>query len=204
MKIKIMTLGLCLFASQFLAAQDAAVEDFLKRLEAFNEKTTSIVSDFEQVQEFSFLEEKMNSSGKFYFMKPGIMKWDQIKPEPYFFVIKEDEAYKSDGNGIKKIPVNSPQIIGFKKFLMQTMDGSILKSDDFTHEITLTDLSAKITLVPQQRALKRMFSQVRLVFDKKTLLLTELTFYESAEDFRSVYFSQHELNTLTDAAQFTR
>ncbi|PIB36171.1 hypothetical protein BFP72_12575 [Reichenbachiella sp. 5M10] len=200
---RLMIVWACLWSTA-VVGQEESVEQFLQRLEEFNAETTSIVSSFDQVQVLSFLDEEMKASGSFYFMKPSAMKWEQVVPEAYSFVITEDEAYKSDVHGTKKIPSNSPQIIGFKKFLLETMDGSILKSDDFENEIELVDGDAKITLLPKQKAMKRMFREVRLVFDVQSLLLKELVFQETPEDYRSIYFSNHKLNTLTDRTQFTR
>ncbi|UXP30773.1 outer membrane lipoprotein carrier protein LolA [Reichenbachiella agarivorans] len=204
MMIRIFLIGMVLLLSAQLIAQRTDEVDFLKRLEEVNKTTQSIVSDFRQVQEFSFLDEKMESTGKFYFMKPGVMKWDQTEPEKYSFVIKSDEAYKTDSHGTKKIPLNSPQIIGFRKFILETMDGSILTSPDYDSEVVLNAKTATINLIPKQKTVRKMFGKVVLVFDQQSLMLRELSLYETEDDYRTMYFSNHKLNTLTDQAQFTK
>ncbi|MCV9387180.1 LolA family protein [Reichenbachiella ulvae] len=202
-RIYSLMLGLAIICLTVEVEAQDRVEKFLSRLEAFNAKTTSIVSDFDQEQEFSFLDETMEASGQFYFMKPGVMKWDQKSPEAYAFVIKSDEAYKMEGGKKKNIPLNSPQIAGFKRFLLTTMDGSILQSGDFDVNIGFANGVVEVDLLPTKKTMKRMFEKVSLKFDEESLLLKELVFFETETDFRRIQFSNHQLNTLTDATVFT-
>lgn len=181
-----------------LQAQDQRTDQFLNRLQEFGAKTESIASDFDQEQEFAFLDETMTAKGRFYFMKPGIMKWEQNEPEAYAFVIKSEEAYKIENGQKKKIPLNSPQIVGFKKFLLTTMDGSILESDEFSSEISFTGQQVSIEMIPEKKAAQRMFEKVVLKFDEQSLLLQELIFFETETDFRRIRFSNHQLNQLKE------
>lgn len=198
-RIKLQLAFILIFAVVLvLQAQDQRTDEFLDRLQAFGAKTESIVSDFDQEQEFDFLDETMKASGRFYFMKPGIMKWEQNEPEAYAFVIKSEEAYKIQDGQKKKIPLNSPQIVGFKSFLLKTMDGSILESDEFSSEVSFGDRQVIITLNPEKKAVQRMFERVVLKFDEQSLLLQELIFFETETDFRHIRFSNHQLNQLKE------
>lgn len=183
-------------------AQNISVNDFVSRIQEINGAVTSIESDFNQLQEFSFLDEVIASSGKFYFKKPNAMKWEQLSPEPYMFVLNEGEAYSFDGVKKQKMPANSPQLVGFRRFIMGTVDGSVFQGDDFETTVVENKDKLEVLMLPQNKALKRVFLKVEMVFDEETIDLLELKFFESEEDVRVISFTNHQKNTLTDYSIF--
>ncbi|MGL1886424.1 MAG: outer membrane lipoprotein carrier protein LolA [Reichenbachiella sp.] len=183
-------------------AQENELARFVSLLSTKNASLQSLESDFSQVQSFSFLDEVLKSSGKFYFKKPGSLKWDQTSPEAYAFVITPVAAYSFDGKQKKSMPANSPQLVGFKKFIMGTIDGSVFVGDDFKNEVTFINGTVKVVMLPQKKALKKIFERVEMEFDEQTLYLKELKFFESEEDIRTMTFTDQEINTLTNSTLF--
>jgi len=199
---KLKSLLFICFVSSNVFAQDISINDFISRIEKINASVTSIESEFIQIQKFSFLDEVIESTGNFYFKKPNAMKWEQLSPEPYKFVLNDHEAYSFDGKDKKSMPANSPQLVGFKKFIMGTIDGSVFAGDDFETTIVENQEHIEVVMLPQKKAVKRIFLRVEMVFDKTTLDLDVLRFYESEEDTRIISFNNHQKNTLTDYSIF--
>lgn len=201
MKKLIYLLFMCLAVSS-LSAQDIPISDFIAQIQEANTSVLSIESDFVQIQRFSFLDEVIESTGNFYFKKPNAMKWEQETPEPYAFVLNDRNAYSYDGVEKKSMPANSPQLLGFRKFIMGTIDGSVFAGDDFETTIVQVSGQIKVEMLPKKKVLKRIFVKIEMTFDQSTLDLMILKFYESEEDTRLISFSNHQKNTLTDYSIF--
>ncbi|NQT77319.1 MAG: outer membrane lipoprotein carrier protein LolA, partial [Bacteroidetes bacterium] len=56
-----------------------------KKVIETSQQTNSISSDFVQIKRLSFLEEDVQSEGKFYFQKENQLRWEYSKP--YFYLI---------------------------------------------------------------------------------------------------------------------
>ena len=190
------------FVSSFLQAQDSIREEFLKKIEVSTTTTQSISSDFEQIQELSILTEKQTSSGKFYFKNPGKMKWEQIEPSPYYFIFNEDAVIKFDGKVREQLPAGSPQVLGFKKFILGTVNGSIFKDNSFESSFSKEGNIVRVDMLPLKKMLKRRFDKVSFTFDFERMVLLELVFFENGGDKRTTRFFNHKIDVLEDDSLF--
>jgi len=181
-------------------AQDNIQKEFIDKI--ISKDVSSIYSDFEQIQELSVLSESQVSSGKFYFINPDKMKWEQIKPSPYHLTFNGNNVYKYDGGEKQKLPLGSPQVAGFRKFIMGTMDGSIFSDKNFTNTFTQNDDIVSIEMIPQKKMLKSRFDKITLSFDFEKMVLLELMFYEKGGDTRLIRFFNHKINTIKDTSIF--
>ena len=173
-------------------------EDFLWKLKARGDSIQSIVSDFIQEREIALMEEVLRSAGKFYYKKPGLLKWDQNKPSRYYLIMREDKVIRFDGQKRKELPVNSPQVVYFKNFIMGTVDGSLFRSDQFTSHVESDDEEVKMMMVPVKGNLKKRFSRIILTFDRKTLMLKNIRIEEAGGDIMTIKFFNQQFNSLED------
>ncbi|MCK9205458.1 MAG: outer membrane lipoprotein carrier protein LolA, partial [Bacteroidales bacterium] len=78
-------LCLLLFTSIAVIAQNRPLtlkesENFRNKVQETTRKTTTIESDFTQEKEMSMMAEKITSTGKFYFRKEKMLRWEYMKP----------------------------------------------------------------------------------------------------------------------------
>lgn len=199
----IVVLCLPIFLGMSPGVNNEIKNDFLQRMELANDTIQSLESDFIQERTLSIMEDALISKGKFYYKKPGLMKWDQVSPNPYYFILKGNKVLRFDGKKVKEIPANSPQVSHFKDFIMGTVDGSLFTSDLFESKFTREKNSnVKIVLTPLNKSMKNRISNLALVFDYDKMILLNLVIFEANGDQTKILFSNQKLNTITNNSVF--
>jgi outer membrane lipoprotein-sorting protein len=198
MRIQLFVLSVVLVFS--LKAQKLEVEEFTSLFREKNAKIRSITCDFKQVHDISVFPEPQLSSGKFYYRYPEKIKWEQLLPSKNYFVFNGNDVFISDGTKVEK--ANNPQTLGFRKFFIGMMDGSIFTSDEFESTFTKVGNSILVELSPQKKIVKSQLEKISFSFDADTLLLKEFTFYEVGGDKRTATLFNHQINTLVDDGAF--
>lgn len=87
----LMQLGLPVVALAGVSGPDAKV---LERLEQLSAGIETIASDFTQEKYLAVFQDAMLSSGRFYFQKPGLLRWELTHPVATGFVLKGNEGYR--------------------------------------------------------------------------------------------------------------
>lgn len=193
---------IAIFGFSFSSQKPDLKAEFLKNYNKVNAKIESIESDFTQEYHLEIMEEPIVSTGKFYYKKVGLMKWDQLTPTPYYFIVNGNKVVKFDGKKRKELSINNPQVSYFKNFIMGTVDGTLFESKQFESEFYKLDNRIKVILTPTERQLKKRIERIELLFNKKELSLNGLTIIESGGDKMIIAFSNQAFNTITDNAIF--
>ena len=163
-------------------------------MEASYSKMETLKSDFSQRKSLSFLEEDMLSSGQFYFVKPGMMKWDQNVPEAYYFIINKNEIIRFNGQKRQKIPAGSPQAMIFREFIIGTVDGSIFSDDRFKSTYLMMEKAYEIKLIPIDKNMAKKIEKITLRFNIDTLFLESMILSEKGGDESEISFFNQSLN----------
>jgi outer membrane lipoprotein carrier protein len=74
----------------------ADVKATVDKMQAFYEKTKDFKSEFTQEYLYKAFKRKQVSSGTVAFLKPGLMRWEYLLPEPKTFVLAGDKVYAYD------------------------------------------------------------------------------------------------------------
>lgn len=193
--------GLTAFKNPAFLGTDVKTE-FLAKYKEANAKMTSIASDFVQYRHMTIMKEPIKSSGQFYYKKAGLMKWDQLTPSPYYFIVNGDKVIRFDGTKRKELSANNPQVSYFKNFIMGTVDGSLFDSKQFKSEFTKTEENVKVVLFPLEKQMKKRIDAIELLFNPGDLSLHGLTIFEKGGDKMIIEFSNQEFNTIYDSAIF--
>jgi len=201
-KVFYLVLSLLLVSPIAVIGQQDVKSNFLSRLKVANKGLTSIDSEFIQEKTMSIMTGVLTSSGKFYYKKPNLMKWDQLQPSPYYFILNGNEVKRFDGKTVKVISANSPQVSYFKDFIMGTVDGSLFESEQFEASYVKVGGTIEVTLIPLKKSMKKRIKKMVLVFDNEKLILLNLTMFEAGGDQTAIKFVNTNLNTITDNSIF--
>lgn len=177
-------------------------DEFLRKFNEANHKMTSIQSDFTQERHMQIMEEPIISTGKFYYKKPGLMKWDQLTPSPYYFIVRGEKVIRFDGKKRKELSVNNPQVSYFKNFIMSTIDGSIFESNQFETIYATKGDNYHVILTPKDKNMLKRIEKIILTFNNSTMALTELKILETGGDKMNITFTNQEFNGVTDNSIF--
>src|SRR5690606_36322834 len=69
------------------------VAKLVERMQAFYEATADFSADFEQAYTYQTFKRTQTSSGTVIFKKPGLMRWEYLKPSKCTFVLAGNKVY---------------------------------------------------------------------------------------------------------------
>ncbi|MFC2102613.1 outer membrane lipoprotein carrier protein LolA, partial [Bacteroidota bacterium] len=84
-RITIFLILLCCYSAeaQQRPLDDGAIQQVKRAAAEASKKTVTISSDFTQEKEMSILNDKITSTGKFYFKKDRLLRWEYEHPFSY-------------------------------------------------------------------------------------------------------------------------
>ena len=183
----------------FSQDQDAV---FAKKLQEHYSTVKSISADFTQVKKSLLFDEPMLSKGVFYYETPDKIRWEQRSPSANYFVLNKDQVIQFDGEALKKSSGVNMQMSVFRKFILGTVDGTILNDASFDKSFQSKNGKKIITLIPLDKRMAKRLDKIELTFDEKSLLLDQLKLYENQDESTEISFNNQKINPEIPASIF--
>jgi outer membrane lipoprotein-sorting protein len=166
-------------------------------------KTTTITADFTQVKEMSFLEEKVTSSGKFYFKKEKQLRWEYTEPFQYVIILNEDRIRIIDEGKSKDFDAGSNRMfLEISEVMAGMVNGTLLNSDQFITTWFEAAGYYKAELVPTGEMMKDYLARIELKLNKSDYSVDELKMFEKSGDYTLITFRNKKLNETIPAEIF--
>jgi outer membrane lipoprotein carrier protein len=180
------------FAAQ--ASRQPPVGEVVRRMQSFYEKAQDLSARFTQTYENKGFHQTLESEGRFVFKKPGMIRFDYEKPEPKFFVVKQD------------------QIVSYSPAAQQAMTGTF-HADQLSASVTFLfgkgDLAAEFKVTKADRAglvsgialllvpkkPDPRFDRLYLVVDPQTYEVRESVVVDGSGNENRFVFSEVKTNT---------
>ena len=169
---------------------------FKKQYAAKSTATNTLRSDFIQEKSITILSNKLSSSGSFVFKKADKLRMEYTKPYPYIFVMNEDQIIIKNDQKNSNVSVNSNKM--FKMISQLTIDcvtGNILNSKDFDIKISENAKVYFLVLIPNQKMIKSLFTEIDLLVDKSDFTVNRIDLKETSGDSTTLIFSNKKINT---------
>lgn len=182
--------------SQKRALTPKETENFMGKVQDACRNSLSIESDFTQEKEMSLLSEKITSSGKFFFKKEKMVRWEYTAPYPYLIIINNDIMYVIDDDKKNKVNLQSNRIFReINNIILGAVQGTLL-NDPKNFKATLFDTRSfyLATLFPQSPKLKETLSEIDIYFNKTDYTVEQLIMREASGDYTRIEFSSKKLN----------
>lgn len=169
-------------------------KDFISRLKEQSQQNKTIKADFTEERYMSVLKEPQKSAGIFYYKKDNMLRWEKIAPSSYIFISADNKVKVRESDKVKDVSsVN--QVIGRIKDLMLTLvNGNFNDSKQFEPSYFQTAQSYIVKLKPKNKRMSNSFEYIQLSFNKKNMLLDELSFFEKSGDKNVMKFSNQRVN----------
>lgn len=169
-------------------------KDFILRLKEQSQQNKTIKADFTEERYMSVLKEPQKSSGIFYYKKDNMLRWEKTAPTSYIFISADNKVKVRESDKVKDVSsVN--QVIGRIKDLMLTLvNGNFNDSKQFEPSYFQTAQSYIVKLKPRNKRMSNSFEYIQLSFNKKNMLLDELSFFEKSGDKNVMKFSNQRVN----------
>jgi len=170
-------------------------ESLISQIKNFSQKTNSIAADFTQIKEMSFMEEKITSSGKFYFQKEQMMRWEYTSPFAYAIILSGDRIRIIDEGKTRDFDASSNRMfLDISNIMTGMVNGTLLSSNEFSVNWFESDTYYKAELLPGSAMMKDYLSRIELKMNKNDFSVDELKMFEKSGDYTVVIFRNKKLN----------
>ena len=158
-------------------------------------KTETIFSEFTQEKEMSILNDKIISSGRFYFKKDGLLRWEYLHPFSYVIAIRGDFISIRDEGKIRTYNTQSDKVFTeVNRIIIGSMNGTLLVDGSFTDDYDQNNGHYIVTLTPLAAPLKENLDKVIIYFNKTDFTVDKLEMVEPAGDYTRITFTKKQLN----------
>ncbi len=175
---------------------------FIKKFDEISSATTSIQCDFLQKKHLSFSKEPLISEGKMYYQDQNL-RWQQTSPKEYLMIISDDQIkIKEDGVVREHSLEESKYMIGIKEIMVGSITGTLLNSAEFETSFFENESNWIIKLVPKLKKMKKLFSEIKMNFDRSTYRMKSVYLIEPTGDYTEIEFINPVFNKSLETSLF--
>ena len=193
-------------SAQYQNATEEQKKEIVGKIMQASGGMSTMLCDFTQVKELSFMDEKTTSEGKMYYKKEDKIRWEYIKPTKYVFSMDGKNIYFKQGdNNATTMSVKSNKMFSeLSKLLIGAVSGSgLVDSPDFDSQFTIGKDDYKIILTPKKKEVKDLFSSVQLFVNKSDSRILSVELIEKSGDKTTISLKNTQTNNDIDDNLFT-
>jgi outer membrane lipoprotein-sorting protein len=166
------------------------------KISAYSKNLLTLECSFIQLKYLSVLTEASKSKGYFCFKNPGMVRWEYTEPFKYLVIINNDRLFLKDDNKTRSYEMTSGKaFVAMSAGLGKLLHGDIFENKaDFACKYFENDGNYKLALVPKTKELKKIFSSILLLFDKKQFSVSKVVMIELSGDKTEIVFTDRKIN----------
>ena len=209
MKIVGIQLLLCLL---FITSVNAQPMKKMTQLQEFNSRLVeeartvqSIESDFTQIKYLDVFDEKMTSTGKFYYQNSNKICMEYSRPLNYLIVIS-DSKLKIVSDGKKSVMnLSSNKMMNqMQDMLTACMVGDLSRiTSSYKLEYFEDPHYYLVKIKPISKAIQAYITGIDIFLDKKDMSVHKLRLNETATNYTEYEFYNKKFNSLKDESKFS-
>ncbi|ATB45890.1 LolA family protein [Corallococcus macrosporus] len=176
------------------------VKSLVDRMQAFYEKTGDFRAGFRQDYKYKTFRRTQTSEGTVTYKKPGLMRWEYLKPSPRTFVLAGNKVYAYDpaAQSLTVANVDTSQLSASVTFLF----GKGKLADEFNiTKGTCKDCKGTLLVLDPLKNEPR-FRQVRLEVDPSTAQVLKSTVVDPDGSENAITFLDLKTNVGIDTDSF--
>lgn len=179
------------------------VQSFKVAMAQSNAKLQDISSDFKQVKNLSLLAEKIQSKGRFFFMKEDKVRIEYTTPYSYLMVMNGTRMLVKDEQKTNKINTgNSKMMQSVNRIMVDCMSGNVMSNSDFKVTSYQNASQYLLSMIPVSSEMKKLFERIDVYMSKTNMDVVRLVMTETGGDFTSMDFYNIKHNTSINEALF--
>ncbi len=196
-------LSVCALAQQPVGADES--RKMVAEVCAAAAEMTSLQCDFVQVKQLSLLQTALTSKGKMYYRGGDRLRWEYTSPYTYTFVLNGDRVMLKSSEKTDVVSVRSSRMFQeIARIMLNSVTGRCLADEsDFKVTMYEADGQWEARLVPQQKEMAALFSEVRLHIDPKLRMVTVVELKEQSGDTTRIEMKNVRKNGTIDDAVFS-
>jgi len=174
-----------------------------QRLVKASASMNTITSDFVQEKHLEYLSVVIESKGKFWFKKPGILRWEYTDPYKYIIVINQGKIIIKDEGKKNEFDVNSNKAFQeLNNIIVNSVNGTLISSEKYNYEILEGKESWLVKLFPKDPQMKKIMKSIELYFLKTDMSVNRIKMVESDQDYTMITLRNKKYNEVIPASVF--
>jgi outer membrane lipoprotein carrier protein len=175
---------LWLSAQTLKKATEAEAKAMVTEISKTAASIRTLACNFTQVKTLSFLNDKMTSQGRMCYDASGKLRWEYTSPYTYTFILNGQQVHIQSAKNRQTIDIRQSRLFqGIAQVMMNSVTGRNLTSNkDFACTFFTQGDVWVADLVPQRKEMKQMFSTIRLRFDSKRRMVSQVEMNEKRGD----------------------
>lgn len=171
-------------------------EEMLERIVERCSTIETMRCEFVQTRKIPLMEEAQESGGYMLYKNPSALKWAYTTPFVNSMTMDGHKMILNDGSGEHAIEGEGGRVFrGMAGIIIGCMTGSSLKDGSmFTVVMSSSDAGWRALLTPKRREIKRMFTQIEMIFDPRQALLESITLTEQGGGSTEIKINNVSLN----------
>jgi outer membrane lipoprotein-sorting protein len=163
----------------------------------------ALEAEFTELVFSSLLKEPKSTEGNLVFSIDAKLRWEkkQVSSE---VIVSDGTEIKIFREGILVKDEGTKRVFKKMQSLMsELLTASFLESQHFNLSYFENEYSVSIVLKPERKSMAKHISYIKLIFNKNTLALTDLSIHENTTDFVQYIFTNVKYNTVVEHKLFT-
>ena len=187
---------LCLSAQTLKKATEAEAKAMVTEISKTAASIRTLACNFTQVKTLSFLNDKMTSQGRMCYDASGKLRWEYTSPYTYTFILNGQQVHIQSAKNRQTIDIRQSRLFqGIAQVMMNSVTGRNLTSNkDFACTFFTQGDVWVADLVPQRKEMKQMFSTIRLRFDSKRRMVSQVEMNEKRGDVTVIMLKDIKTN----------
>ena len=174
-------------------AQTEVIDEICKASQA----VSTLQADFTQTKRLKMLNDAMVSKGKMWCTQPNHLRWEYLTPYTSLFILNGEKVLFKNSKHSNTLNANRHKKIREMIHIMIPSNlGKVLaEKKDFYTSIEVVDNQYVLTIIPQRKEMKQMFTQIILYYNRKQAVVTQIELYEKNGDSTTIELSSIKKNT---------
>ena len=203
MKVAILSLIYSLCAA-FALAQNST-QDAIDEISKASENISTLQADFTQTKKMKMLSNAITSKGKMWCKQPNLLRWEYLTHNKSALILNNGKVLLKGSKHNHTINVNRNKMLreltrlmipnGLSKCLSEKKDFLISIENKNNHHI--------LTLIPQSKEIRQMFTQIILYYDREQSVVTKVEMWEKNGDSTTIELSSIIINSTIDESVYS-
>ena len=128
------------------------------------------------------------------YMQDNKMRWEQTEPFPYILLVNDDKVRIEDDGKEKDLSSSNRMVSKIKDLMLNLVNGKFHENPAFSPSYYQDNDHYIVVLTPKNNRLKSVYSKIELRFEKGSIRLKELSFFEPSGDRNIMKFHDELFN----------
>lgn len=189
--------------AEFRAVADP--KPLIERINAANKGLVTLQCDFDQEKALSFLEDKVFSSGRFYFQKKDKIRWEYVQPYSYIIIMNGSVIRIQDGEKTSRQDAAASRLFSSINAIMTgIIDGSAISNSEYFTSTFLENAAAvKVIMTPSLPGMDEFILAFEIYLSVKDYSIESMKIVEKTGDFTLIRFTNKKINAEIPASVFS-